>query len=252
MNNERLIQQLQKTGLSEKAALVYTTLLQLGGAYPSTLSEATRLNRSTVYKILLDLSVKNLVTEIERGKKLFYQVAEMAQDAYEKTRDLIPELEGIFSINPNKPIVRYFQDAEGIASIYEDMVSVKKKYEMIAFSDGDAFKNYLPPKELDKFAKGKARIGITTRCIVPDTADNRIYSETVFAGLEKEIWPRLRYLPKELFPFPGEITLYGDNKVSITKLKGDKLLGLVIEDQMVHDMIKMVFELLWKSDQVHE
>src|SRR3982751_5409148 len=110
MNNETLRRELEKAGLSDKAALVYITLLQMGGAYPSTISETTRLNRSTVYKILLDLSVKNLVTEITRGKKLFYQVekpeklirfsrnkAEMAQEAYEKTKELIPELEGIFS-----------------------------------------------------------------------------------------------------------------------------------------------------------
>lgn len=265
MNNERLVQQLQKTGLSEKAALVYTTLLQMGGAYPSTLSEATHLNRSTVYKILLDLSVKNLVTEIQKGKKLFYQIekpeklirfsrnrAEMAQEAYEKTKELIPELEGVFSLTPNKPTIRYFQDAEGIVSIYEDMVSEKKKYEMVSFSHGEAFKNYLPPKKLQDFVTSKARLGITTRGIVPDTPENRKYSETVFAGLDKKVWPQIRFVPKEIFPFEAEITTYGENKLAITKLRGEKLIGIVIEDKLVHDMIEMIFNLLWKSDQVKE
>ena len=263
MQNEALIRHLQKAGLSEKAAIVYTSLLTMGGAYPSGLAVATQLNRSTIYKILLDLSIKGLVTEIERGKKLFYQIekpekllrfsrnqSEMAREAYDRTRDLLPELEGIFSLNPNKPIIRYFPDAEGIVSIYEDMVSEKKKYEMISFSHGEAFKNYLPKKSLFDFVKAKEKNGITTRAIIPDTKENRTYNEDVFKGIKKEYWPTIRFVPKETFPFEAEMTLYAENKLAITKLRGNKLMGVVIEDKLVHDMFKMIFEIAWKSDQV--
>ncbi len=263
MKNEAIVRHLQKTGLSEKTAIVFSTLLELGGAYPSRIAELTKLNRSTVYKILLELSVKGLVTEIERGKKLFYQIenpeklvrfaktqADMADEAYKKTRELIPELEGIFAMNPNKPIIRYFNDSEGIISIYEEMVSKKKKYEMLSFSHGQAFKNYLPSKSLYKFIKSKERIGITTRAIVPDTEENRKYNDDVFKGLKKEVWPDIRFVPKEIFPFEAEMTLYDNDKLAITKLTSEKLIGLVIEDKLIHDMFKMIFELTWKSDQV--
>ena len=263
MKNETIIRHLQKTGLSEKTAIIYAALLELGGAYPSRLAEVTKLNRSTIYKILLELSIKGLVTEIERGKKLFYQIenpeklirfaktqSDMAQEAYEKTRELIPELEGIFAMNPNKPIIRYFNNAEGIVSIYEEMVSKNKKYEMVSFSHGQAFKNYLPAKSLYKFVKAKERLGITTRAIIPDTTENRTYSEDVFKGLKKEIWPNIRFVPQEVFPFEAEMTLYDNDKLAITKLTSEKLIGLVIEDKLIHDMFKMIFELLWKSDQV--
>jgi len=186
-------------------------------AYPSRIAGATKLNRSTVYKILLELSVKGLVAEIKRGKKLFYQIekpeklvraarmqSDIAHEAYEKTRELIPEIDGIFATNPNKPIIRYFNDADGIASIYEEMVSKKKKYEMLSFSHGQAFKNYLPTKVLHTFVKAKERIGITTRAIVPDTEENRRYNAEVFAGLKKNVWPDIRYVPKEIFPFEAE------------------------------------------------
>ena len=264
MTNEALTQHLKKIGFTDKAAAIYTTLLQLGGAYPSTLAEATHLNRSTTYKILLDLSVKGLVTEVERGKKLYYQIekpaklirysrdqVEMAQTAYDRTRELVPELEGIFSVNSNRPLVRYFEDTSGIASIYEDMVAEKKGYEMVAFSHGEAFKEYLSPKDLNRFIKGKERLGITTRAIVPDTQENRRYNSTVFAGIDKKVWPKIRYIPKDVFPFEAEITLYGQSKLAITKLRGEKLAGIVIEDQLIHDMIMMIFELAWRSDQVH-
>ena len=74
MENEAITRHLEKIGLNDKSALIYSTLLTMGGAYPSALADATRINRSTVYKILLDLSIKGLVTEIERSKKLYYQI----------------------------------------------------------------------------------------------------------------------------------------------------------------------------------
>ena len=128
-------------------------------------------------------------------------------EAYDKTRELIPELEGMFAINPNKPIIRYFNNPDGIVSIYEEMVSKKRKYEMISFSHGQAFKDYLPAKSLYRFVKAKERIGITTRAIVPDTEDNRKYNENVFRGIKKEIWPNIRYVPAKIFPFEAEMTL---------------------------------------------
>ena len=265
MKNESIIRHLQKTGFSEKTAIVFSTLLELGGAYPSRIAEISKLNRSTVYKILLELSIKGLVTEIEQGKKLFYQIenpeklvryaktqADMADAAYKKTRELIPELEGIFSMNPNKPIIRYFSNSDGIISIYEEMVSKNRKYEMLSFSHGQAFKNYLPAKDIFRFTKSKERIGITTRAIVPDTLENRSYNEEVFKGLKKDVWPNIRFVPQEVFPFEAEMTLYDENKLAITKLTGEKLIGVVIEDKLIHDMFKMIFELLWRSDQVEK
>jgi len=264
MTNENITKHLQKIGLSGKSAIIYSTLLEMGGAYPSALSEATKLNRSTVYKILLDLSIKGLITEVERGKKLYYQVekpeklvrftrdqADLAQEAYEKTRELVPELEGLFAANPHKPIIRYFSNADGIASIYEDMVK-EKRYEMISFSHGQAFKEYLNQKALQRFVQAKEKNGITTRAIVPDTEDNRKYNENVFKGVKKSVWPDIRYVPAEVFPFEAEMTLYGESKLAITKLRGDRLVGVVIDDKLIHDMFKMIFELVWKSDQVRK
>lgn len=263
MNNDVLAKKLQNSGLSDKASLIYTCLLEMGGAYPSTLSRITKLNRSTVYKILLDLSVKGLITEIERGKKLFYQIekpeklirysrmqSEIAAEAYKNTRELLPEIEEIFGKNPNRPKIRYFQNADDIISIYEEMVSGRKKYEMIAFSNAEEIKRFFPLKALRKFVKAKERIGITTRAIVTDTEENRRYNSSVFPGIKKSIWPSIRYASTDIFPFRGEITMYEDNKVAIIKLKDNKLIGLIIEDQSIHDMMKAIFEMLWRSDQI--
>lgn len=265
MHSDFLNQRLQRIGLSDKASSVYIYLLQVGGAYPSAISEATHLNRSTIYKVLVDLSVKGLVTEVERGKKLFYQAekpekllrfsrirSEMVQEAFLGVHELMPELEVIYGRATNKPRIRYLQGKEGITSIYEDMVSEKKSYEMIGFSNVEAFRNYLPKKSLRTFVQAKEKYNITTRGIAPDTEANRQYNTTVFSGMKKAVWPKVRFVPKEMFPFEAEIVLYGGNKLAITKLSGENLIGIVIEDQFIYSMFKMIFEMLWRSDQVKE
>ena len=54
-------------------------------------------------------------------------------------------------------------------------------------------------------------------------------------------------MPHAVFPFPGEIIVYGKNKVFFVKF--DKLapIAVIIEDQTIHDMMRMIFELSWNQ-----
>lgn len=261
VKNDSIVQHLQKTGLGEKASIVYTTLLEMGGAYPSALAHETKLNRSTIYKILLDLTVKGLVTEIEKGKKLFYQVEkpekllrfakmqhEISAEAYEKTKALMPDLEGLFQITPNKPKIRYFQDMDGVRSIFEDHISGQwKKYEMLGFANTTELEQIAGLEYLRAYAKRKETLGITTRGIVPDSMTDKTYTERVYKGIKKNIWLKLRYIPKDQFPFNGEITIYGTDRVSIFNFDEKHLVGIIIEDKAIHDMMVRIFELAWKG-----
>jgi hypothetical protein len=132
------------------------------------------------------------------------------------------------------------------------MVSGAGNYEMLAFSNAKKFKSFMPKNKLQDFIKAKERLNISTRAIIPETKEDRLYRETVFGGIKKELWPSVRYMPAEKFPYEGEITIYGKNKVSITKLGGENIIGVIIEDKMIHDMMKMIFELAWGSPEVKE
>jgi sugar-specific transcriptional regulator TrmB len=261
MKNNDIINHLKKTGFSDKSALIYTTLLEMGGAYPSSLAEATKLNRSTVYKILLELSVKGLVTEIEKGKKLYYQIekpeklvkharmhAEMAEDAYQKTRDLIPEIEGLYSLTPNKPKIRFFENREGAMSILDDHINTKKGYEMLGFANTVGLEKFIPQKYFQNYVKQKERLGITSRGISPNLEDATTFNNRIYKNISKKIWPVFRFIPKDQFPFNGEIIIYGTNKVSIFNIdEHDKIVGIIIEDEAIHRMMKTIFELAWKG-----
>jgi sugar-specific transcriptional regulator TrmB len=258
MENSKLIKHLEKIGFGDKSALVYATLLERGGAYPSAIAEATKLNRSTVYKLLLDLSVKGLVTEVERAKKLYYQVErpekllhftknkiKLAEEQFDNAERLMPRLTDIFSSYDERPKIRFFEGRNAISNICTDMISEPNRYEMLSFSNAKLFRNYLPESELREFVRGKERLGITTRGILPDTVEDREYANNVFSGVKRNIWPKMRFVPSEQFPFEAELTTYGENKVAITKLTETNVIGIIIEDKTIHGMIKMIFEIAW-------
>lgn len=265
IKNPSLIEKLERAGFNSKEALVYISLLELGGAYPSKIAEYSGLKRSTVYNVLVTLSIRGIINEIEKRNKLYYQIEKPqkivrytenriknAEEESDRMKSILPDIEGLYGSLGTRPRVTYFENIEGILNIYEDMITTDKKYELLAFSNTKELENALPEKFFEDFRRSKERIGITARGIIPDTVNDREYNDKFFKGYKKEIIPNMRYVPKEQFPFKGEIVIYKENKVAIINLNKENLTGTVIEDETIHGMMKMMFELSWNSKEVKE
>jgi sugar-specific transcriptional regulator TrmB len=255
-----LSEKLEKSGFSKKEALVYTALLSSGGAYPSTIAELTKLNRTTVYAIVESLTIKGLVTELRKKNKLFYQVESpasveryaesqitRAKRQLENAKTILPQIEGLFAHSENKPIVRFFEGREGVLRVYEDHVSAKKPYEMLAWSNTSDLMEFLTEEFRNRYIKKKEAIGITTRAIFPDSEVDLAYNETIYKNFPKKIWIKHKNIPQKLFPYKSDITIYSKNKVSIINFSEGKPTGTIIEDKTIHDMMTMIFELAWQG-----
>lgn len=259
MKNE-LIAQLKSVGLPEKAALIYANVLESGTAFPSKISETTKLNRSTVYKILGDLRVRGLVTELERNKKLCYQIEDPshllsfakdqishAQKRHEKAIEILPVLQELYSLLPNKPKVRFFEGINGIIEIYDEHVSVNTPYEMLSYSNVEELIKLLPKQFIQQYIEKKERSGITTRAIFPDSLFSKSYNKKLYSQSPKNIRVDTRFIPADSFPFKADITVYSASKVSIINFHENTLVGVIIEDQTITGMMRMIFELAWKG-----
>ncbi len=260
IKNYSLVEKLEKSGFTDKEAKIYVALLELGGAYPSKVAEYTDLNRSTVYHILVNLSVKGLVNEIEKRNKIFYQVERpekvvrygegrirRAEEELDRVKSILPDIEGLYGALGNRPKVTFYENIEGILTLYSDMITNVKKYEMLAFSNTAHLENVFPPKFFEHFRRSKERLGISARGIVPDTDKDKMYNELFFKGYKEEIIPQLRHISADLFPFKGEIVIYAENKVAIVNLNQEFLTGVIIQDETIHKMMRLVFELSWNS-----
>ena len=201
MKKTNLAAKLKEVGLSDKEAEIYNALLDLGGsAFPSSIASKAGIKRSTAYKVLVGLSVKGLVNEIEKRNKIYYHIekpekllryskgqVQIAEDNLEKAQRLFPELQGLYALTSGKPKVRFFEGTEEVNSIYLEMVMPgQKPYEMLAFANAKAFKNNMSFKEVRYFVKEKEKLDIPVRGIVPDTPEDRQFNPTVFEGIKKK------------------------------------------------------------------
>ncbi|MBU1032611.1 hypothetical protein KJ937_01625 [Patescibacteria group bacterium] len=258
MEKAQITRDLQKVGLSEKAAVIYAALLEIGGAYPSKIAEYTKLNRSTTYKVLEELSNKGLVNEIKKRNKIFYQIGEpqklvnFAKDKIEQAKlqkeyaeALYPEIAGLFALTPHKPRVLFYEGMDGVLELYTDHVDGKEPYTMQAFSNASEFMKVMPEKFKRDYVKAKEKLGVKTRGIIPDTAHDKKYNTKTYKSTDKKIWPKLKFVPAEMFPYKNEITIYKNNRVSIVNFGGKSPMGVIIEDQDIHDMMNMIFNLAW-------
>lgn len=256
----KLIEKIEKLGLSHKESLVYVTLLQSGGGYPSKISTLTKLNRSTTYKILTALSIKGLATEIEQGKKIYYQPeplsklgryvdyqVERAELARMSVHKILPELENILG-NTDNPRVVFYRGYDQVVAAYMRHVETDQSYDMCAWVNVTDLKKFLPPKSFKHYREEKQRIGITARGITSDSGYSQKFTLDTHAHIQsKRIWPQLRYVPEDMFPYPAEITLFDQDKVSLIKFDERDPIGIIIQDKMVHDMMKMIFNSMWNS-----
>ena len=260
-----LVEKLQKSGFSDKEAKIYVSTLELGGGYPSKIAEYSGLNRSTTYQVLLNLSIRGLVNEIEKRNKIFYQVEKpekvvtyakgqirIAEDRFEQMKSVLSDIEGLYGALGTRPKITYYEGKEGIVSIYQDHLDFKKPYEMLAWANGEDVAQFFPAGFLDQYGKTKEKIGITTRGILPDTSENRNYTSVHYKNVSEKSVPGIRYVKPDQFPLMGEIVIYGENKVSIVNLEKNTPIGTIIEDKAIHRLMKTIFELSWESKLVKE
>lgn len=259
MTNEVILRAVKKAGLTEKETLVYSYLLSEGGAFPSAISEATGLNRSTTYKILLDLSIKGLVNEIEKHKKIYYQIENpkrlldflhmrerLIRNEREATEQSFSVLESAFLALDKKPRVLYFEGKEEVVNVWKDHISVGK-YEMVGFANANRLREFIPKSFFDRYVREKEEIGITTRGILPDTPEDRAFVDLRYSGIKKNVWPHMKFANKDSFPYEAEFIAYGTDKISIIQIAEQNPVGVIIQDKIIHGMFRMIFELAWQS-----
>ncbi len=260
MDNVLLSQELRKIGLPEKAALVYAFLLDSGIGFPSKIAERTKLNRSTVYHTLNELVARQLVSKVERGRKLCFQVEkpahlvgfakqqiQIAENRLERAVQLLPELESLYKLTPNKPKVSFFEGLAGILAVYADQINQTEPYEMVSYSNVEELFKLLPEKFTRDYIKKKQEKRITTRAIFPDSAFSHNYNKQVYRGIEKKFLVERRFIPVQDFPYKAEIAVYGTNKISIINFVERTLTGVIIEDTTIAGMLRMIFELAWRA-----
>ncbi len=230
---------LEKIGLTEKEALVYITLTEIGEAPPSVIAKSAKLKRPTTYIILDQLVEKGVVGHLKKNDhKIFSPVdpnflLEYEKKKFQELEGIIPDLVGLKNLYTKAPRISLFEGDEGIIQILDDSLSAKDQiycWSNTGLASSTALEQYH-----SFFLKKKIEKKIHSKCLFT-------YDKT---GLQfkKNSQKELRevYLvPIEKFPFENEINIYND-KISIISLK-DKI-GVIIQNQNIADTQRAIFNL---------
>jgi len=255
----RLEDKLYKSGLDKNEAHIYSYLLKNDGGTASEIASSTKINRSTVYKTLLRLSVKGVVGETKKGKKQYYfpenpnslgryknSQTKNLQRQTSYIEEMMPQLQDLYT--SNKQTTRtLFYEGDDIKKIYDDHISYTN-YEMLVIADLSILEKFSPGQSYWKdYVKQKVKNKIKTRGFIPDICGVDAITQQNYERVPKLFQPLAKKLPEKFFSFKGEYIIYGDDRVSIINLKEGQTSGVIIIDKMFNQMMRNFFELVWQS-----
>jgi len=251
-----IIKALNKLGLTDKEPDIYLTLLKLSGVQPaSIIASRANLNRTTTYKILINLAKKGLITKTQKHgiicffaedpeknlKKLIEKQQNNITEANSVILDSLPLITSQTDINnSNIPKVRFYEGIDGIKQIYEAVLKEGVDY----YRYGDLTKIYGALGNFtDEFIKKRNELNMTSYAIMPIRGDmKKPYSKKKHKDERREPL----YIPYDIFPIEGEIRIFG-NKVSIVSLQKEQLIGVIIESSVIYKMFYSIFMLTWNG-----
>lgn len=247
-----LERELQEIGLNEKEAKVYLANLELGQSTVQEIAKKADVNRATAYFIIEGLMKKGLISSFHKGKKQYFISADpdrlvevLEQEKYtiekreENLKKLLPQLQSLNNKQKDRPVVKYYEGKEGIITMLEEFMKTATGTINMAYSM-DNLDRVFSDKEKAKEKEKRIKKGLKTKVIY--TFKN--------GKLEKHPLSSRRKVPFEKFPITCDIAVY-NNKVRIASL-GDKLSGIIIEDQEIANSIQAILDLAWEGAEKYE
>ena len=236
---------LERVGLTKNDRKVYLNLLEIGSATVSDLVKKTGLHRSYVYDILdklIDFGLASFV--IKNNKKYFNaenpdRVLQILKDKEVKIKEsekeinkILPELIKRQKIAVEKQEARIFIGKEGIKSILEDILKIKKDF--VAFGAEGKFKDIFK-WYFDNWQRRRANLGIRYRIIY----NNKLKGKR---PTKEQKLVEVRFLSAK-YDFPATTIVYG-NRIAVIIWDGSPI-GFILESEQAVKSFLNYFDLLW-------
>lgn len=247
-DKEKVVELLNTLGLTRSESLTYEALLHMESISIRKIAAYTGINRGTTYDALKRLINMGLVSVRQGGGREGY-TAESPEIIYEMIRDkrrdlleatnlakkVVPQLLAHTANNEGRPLVRYYEDDEGVVTILKDVLQICRDMdapEYYAYSSAPV-RQYLYRK-YPLFTKRRIDEGIHVKVIAigrgGEVAEN---SERKWLADDEE------------GTSSSYVLIYGNKIATISIAADDTPYGVVIEDAGAASMQRLLFEQLW-------
>lgn len=241
--------QLVTLGISENEGKVYLAALEMGQATAQEVARKTGLSRVTTYAMIESLTSRGLISSLEKEGKRYFSAESPERlksllhskkvALEEKERELdsfMPELKALAAGAKEKPTVRFYEGMEGLISMRQDLLRFRNIRLQVVQAKDDYYS--VVPVELRK-QQNKS------------LTEHGVRSRTIFTFREPFIPPEgtsfieFHQVPKEQFPFSGEIAIY-DDRVSMVTYK-TRPIGVIIHSKDLAQTMRAFYDLAWEG-----
>ena len=239
---------LEALGLSASEAEVYISLLELGGAYVSTLAKRAEIERTNCYYILRQLADKGLVSSSDKGKARYYLAGDPnrfladCEKKLEFAQQLVPQLTALQNTRTLRgPNVRTFDSKKGVGDTL--FTSLESSTEIMRYSNLKSLR-FKYPAIVREYCKRLAKKELRCRIISPADPGLADYIRDVFPENYIKNFLQILYVSPKEFLLEDDVAIYSDS-VSIISLTREENHATVIESPMYATTSRASYELAW-------
>jgi HTH-type transcriptional regulator, sugar sensing transcriptional regulator len=249
INDSKTITDLLGTlGLTRAEALTYEALLHMDSISIRKIAAYTGINRGSTYDALKRLVNMGLVSVKQGGGRegytaespeiIYEMIREKRRDLLEATnlaRKVVPELLAKTSNPEGRPLVRYYEDDEGVVTILKDVLQTCREMDKpvyYAYSSAPV-RQYLYRK-FPLFTKRRIEEGIHVKVIavgqggeIAENSERKWLADTSDHSTS------------------SYILIYGNKIATVSIAADDTPYGVVIEDDGAASMQRLLFDQLW-------
>lgn len=249
---KELTQKLLNYGFSEKEAIVYLSVLELGKSIASTISRKTWINRTTIYTILEELKKRWMISEIIQNDIKYYSttnpenILKNLENKFNSFKEFLPDLLNIDNRYWNKAKIKYFEWLIWLKWAYYEVLD--EWYNMNEPFLSIYGKNDGIDEKVEKFFNEefvKERKKCPTKSLVITTKKS-VEEDYFDVKNEDSLYERI-YIQNPRLDFADDIMVYGGNKVVIFMFNKNEIWAIIIESQSLHNTIKSLFYIIWDN-----
>jgi sugar-specific transcriptional regulator TrmB len=249
-DNASMTEVLLGLGLTKQQAATYLALLKMESVSIRKVAALTGINRGTTYEAMKGLVAIGLARSKYIGKREYY-AAESPEKIYDLIREKRKEAWNMLQVSKREipallaeqvqpqgvPLVRYYEDEEGVAAILRDVLQTCVTLpvpEYCAYSS-QPLRQFIY-KKFPQFTERRIAEGISVKVIA------------IGEGGEITASSERKWIAEPTESTPSSYTLVYGNKVAhISIADNNTPYGVVIEDEGATSMQRLLFKQLWKT-----
>lgn len=241
---------LEHIGLTSKEIKAYLALLKLQSANPHQIAKEAKIERTTIYKILDDLTERGLISKSITGKKLsfFAESPEMLKNMLSEQQNIVnqvlPYLSALQGSKGSRPIIKLYENRDNIRKVLTESLNSREKVRR-DFAFVENVVDFFGLRFIHKQIEDRIKKGIHVRSLRRNPKSNKISEKDWYLKKDnKELLREVRYLPASI-EFEPLIIIY-DHVVAIMSSQKESY-ALVVESQEFSQVMKLLFDIAWNS-----